>query len=111
MTNTLALQSLKLHSPNWGDHLPFFEFPSSWPICPDKDMVADFLETYARTLELDVWVNTEFQSADYDDASGRWTVKTVAVGPDGSRKPRRTLHPSHLVWAGNAMVTTHPIIP
>ncbi|KAB5571773.1 dimethylaniline monooxygenase [Coniochaeta sp. 2T2.1] len=102
-------KSLKLHSPNWGDHLPYFDFPTNWPIFPDKDQIADFLEAYARILDLQVWLETEFESANYDDASGRWTVKTVASG--GNRSERRTLHASHVVWAGNALVLKHPNIP
>lgn len=114
ITDYLALtqpQSLKLHSPTWGDNLPYLDFPSNWPIFPDKDQIADFLEFYARTLDLDVWLETEFKSAKYDDASGRWTVETATSTGDNSPPKRRVLHPAHLVYAGNGHVLTHPVIP
>jgi cation diffusion facilitator CzcD-associated flavoprotein CzcO len=86
--------------------MPFLEFPSNWPVYPAKDQVADFLEFYSRTLDLQIWLGTEFQSAQYDDKSGRWTIETISN--DGRR---RRLRPRHLVYAGNAHVLKYPIIP
>ncbi|KAB5539258.1 hypothetical protein GE09DRAFT_1248223 [Coniochaeta sp. 2T2.1] len=97
------------YKPQLGDHLPYFDFPTNWPIFPDKDQIADFLEAYARILDLQIWLQTEFEGADYDDAPGRWTVKTVASGGDSTE--RTTLHPLHVVWAGNALVLKHSNSP
>lgn len=91
--------------------MPYLDFPSIWPIFPDKDQVADFLEFYSRTLDLQVWLETELKSADYDDASGRWTVETVTTTTNSDHQKRRTLHPAHLVYAGSAHVLRHPEIP
>lgn len=86
--------------------MPFLEFPSNWPVYPDKDQLADFLEFYARTLDLQIWLGTEFQSAEYNDNLGRWTIETVSTN---GRK--RMLYPRHLIYAGSAHVLKHPIIP
>jgi cation diffusion facilitator CzcD-associated flavoprotein CzcO len=86
--------------------MPFLEFPSNWPVFPDKDQLADFLEFYSRTLDLQIWLGTEFQSAQYDDKLGRWTIE--AIGNNGER---RRLRPRHLIYAGNAHVLKYPIIP
>jgi cation diffusion facilitator CzcD-associated flavoprotein CzcO len=86
--------------------MPFLEFPSNWPVFPDKDQLADFLEFYAHTLDLQTWLGTEFQNAEYDDDSGRWEIETVTT--DGRK---RLLHPRHLVYAGNAHVLKYPLIP
>lgn len=86
--------------------MPFLGFPSNWPVFPAKDQIADFLEYYSRALDLQLWLGTEFKSAQYDDKAGRWTIETV--GPNGKV---RKLHPRHLVYAGNAISEKYPIIP
>jgi cation diffusion facilitator CzcD-associated flavoprotein CzcO len=86
--------------------MPFLEFPSNWPVFPDKDQLADFLEFYSRTLDLQIWLGTVFKSAQYDDKVGRWTIE--AISNDGGR---RRLRPRHLIYAGNAHVLKYPIIP
>jgi hypothetical protein len=57
-----------------------------------KDMLADWLEGYAKFLELNVWTSTSVESSEYDEASGRWRVE-LARG-DGTR---RVLNTPHLV--------------
>ncbi len=83
------------------------DFPSNWPVFPTKDQLADFLEFYARTLDLQVWLTTEYESARYDDSLARWTIETVTT--DG--RVRRVLHPRHLIYAGSGHVGTHPNLP
>lgn len=86
-------RSLVLHDPVHSDHMPFLPFPSTWPTFMPKDKFGDWLESYASVLELNVWTGTEFDGAEYDEASGGWTVE---VARDGER---RTLHPRHVVLA------------
>ena len=57
--------------------MPFLDFPTNWPVFPDKTQIADFLQFYAQTLDLQIWLRTEFKSASYDDDSGQWTIETV----------------------------------
>ena len=87
-------RSLVLHDPVWYDHLPYLPFPAHWPVFTPKDKLADWFESYASTMELNVWVGTEFLGGDYDDGAGRWVVRVHQ--PDGTE---RTLRPSHLVLA------------
>src|SRR5205823_10795368 len=69
-------------------------FPSSWPAYLSKDEMADWLETYAKALHLDVWLSTNFVDAHHDEREGRWTVR-LARG-DGTTAE---LHPRHIVQA------------
>ncbi len=90
-------KSLTLHDPVWYDHMPYIPFPDSWPIYTPKDKLGDFLEAYAKIMDLNIWNGTEFTAASYDDEQKHWNV---TVERDG--KPTQ-LHPTHIVMAvGNA---------
>src|ERR687890_1885411 len=50
--------SLKLYSPAQYDGLPGLPFPAKKWSFPGKDQVGDYLETYARTFELPIQLDT-----------------------------------------------------
>jgi putative flavoprotein involved in K+ transport len=85
--------SLHLHDPVWWNALPYLNYPDHWPIFPPKDRVGDWLESYARIMELDIWHNAECAGAQYDASSGQWQVRVVRNGRE------TTLRPAHLVLA------------
>jgi len=95
--------ALKLHNPTPANHLPYLRFPADWPRFLPKDMLADWLERYARELDLNVETRSTLVSAAYDATARRWTAEIE--GPAG----RRTLRPRHLVFASGAAST--PIVP
>ncbi len=82
-------KSLCLHDPVWYDHLPYIKFPENWPVFSPKDKIADWLEMYARVMELNYWGSTEAISADYDEASGEWDVHLRRDGADLRVRPRQ----------------------
>jgi cation diffusion facilitator CzcD-associated flavoprotein CzcO len=86
--------SLVLHDPVWANHLPYMPFPSAWPVYTPKDKLGDWLESYATTLELNVWTGTSILDGSYDEATGRWTVRLRRA--DGTE---RTVRPAHVVLA------------
>lgn len=86
--------SLALHNITDLNNLPHLPFPASWPSYLPKDMLGNWLEVYAQTMEINNWTNTELGSASYDAAKGRWTA--VLRNADGTE---RTLHPRHLIFA------------
>ena len=99
-------KSLCLHDPVWYDHMPYLPFPENWPVFTPKDKLGDWLEMYARVMELDCWNRTRCERAEYDAAAGRWTV---TVDRDGETV---TLQPTHLVLAtGMAGMPQLPDIP
>jgi putative flavoprotein involved in K+ transport len=85
--------SLHLHDPVWSNQLPYLGFPDHWPVFPAKDKVGDWLESYARIMELDVWHDTACAGAQYDPARGQWQVCIVRGGRE------MLLQPKHLVLA------------
>ena len=86
-------KSLCLHDPVWYDHLPYLPFPDHWPVFSPKDKIGDWLEMYAKVMELNYWTRTEASSARYDEAAGEWVVDVVCDGQPV------TLRPKHLVMA------------
>jgi len=74
--------SLALHNQVNLNHMPYLPWPPSWPKYLPKDMIADWLETYASAMECNVWSSTEFLGARYDEASGEWAARV--------RRPRAT---------------------
>ena len=99
-------KSLCLHDPVWYDHLPYLPFPANWPVFAPKDKIGDWLEFYTRVMEVPYWSKTTCTSAEFDEASGTWTVE---VDRDGEQL---TLHPTQLVLAtgmsGKPAVPTLP---
>jgi putative flavoprotein involved in K+ transport len=86
-------KSLCLHDPVWYDHMPYLPFPDDWPVYSPKDKIGDWLEMYARVMELNIWTSSEVTGARYDEAKGAWEV---VVDRDGQSI---TLHPAQLVLA------------
>jgi len=99
--------ALALHNITEVNDFPFFPFPRSFPRYLPKEQLADFMEYYAKAMELKVWGDSGIEKATYDEKSKRWTV-TVRRG-DGST---RDLHPAHLVLAtglnGNPRIPEFP---
>ncbi|EXM14939.1 dimethylaniline monooxygenase (N-oxide forming) [Fusarium oxysporum f. sp. vasinfectum 25433] len=88
---------LVLHDPVWYDKLPYMDFPPSWPIFTPKDKLAQFFESYATILELNVWTSTSITSADWDKNTQSWTVTVTRKKGDSTET--RTLHPRHVIQA------------
>lgn len=87
--------SLALHSTVYGDGLPFLPLPPNWPAHTPKDKFADYLESYATLMDVNVWTSTSFRAAHFDEDAQHWVVQ-VQRG-DGTI---RTLRPRHFVVAG-----------
>ncbi|KAJ8468201.1 hypothetical protein ONZ45_g17330 [Pleurotus djamor] len=99
--------ALCLHDPVWYDHMPYLPFPSTWPVYTPARKMANWLESYAEHLELNVWTATSVQRV-AQDASRIWVV-TVKKS-DGTE---RVFKPKHVVYATGlgdtaANVPTYP---
>jgi putative flavoprotein involved in K+ transport len=85
--------SLTLHDPVWYDQMPYIPFPDDWPIYLPKDQVADFLEMYAKIMDLNYWNSTVCKHAFYDEDKQNWTVTVEREGKT------IVLNPNHLIFA------------
>lgn len=103
----LRYHSLALHNEIYGNHLPYLPFPPTWPKYIPKDMLANWFEFYADTMEINFWTGTEFVAGNYDDAAQCWNA--TVRRPDGSE---RTLRPRHVVFAnGVSGIPKMPDLP
>ncbi|MDT7742783.1 MAG: putative flavoprotein involved in transport, partial [Actinomycetota bacterium] len=85
------------HDPVWYDHLPYMPFPDNWPVFAPKDKIGDWLEMYTRVMEINYWGSTSAETAEFDEAEGRWTV---TVSRDRRNGPEEVvLRPRQLVFA------------
>jgi putative flavoprotein involved in K+ transport len=96
-------KSLCLHDPVWYDHLPYLDFPKNWPVFSPKDKIGDWLEMYAKVMELNYWTKTTAKSAKFDPKKKEWTV---VVDRDGKEV---TLRPKQLVFATG--MSSKPVMP
>jgi putative flavoprotein involved in K+ transport len=79
--------TLKLYSPAKYDHLPGMRFPADPWSFPTKDQVGDYLETYARSFDLPIRLDTRVESLESLDGGGyrvttdrgTWTCDNVVV--------------------------------
>ena len=99
--------SLALHNQIHVNHLPYMPFPPTWPKYIPKDMLANWFEGYAESMEINFWTGAEFVRGTYDDAAKCWTA--VLKRSDGSE---RTLRPRHIVFAnGVSGIPKQPTLP
>jgi putative flavoprotein involved in K+ transport len=96
--------SLTLHNEVHINHLPYMPFPPNTPVFIPKDKLANWFESYADAMELNVWTGTELKNGTFDDTTGRWEISLRRH--DGSE---RVLHPRHLIFATG--VSAIPIRP
>jgi cation diffusion facilitator CzcD-associated flavoprotein CzcO len=102
---------LVLHDPVWYDHMPYLPFPDYWPVFTPKDKLAEWFDSYAKFLELNIWMKSELLSSSWDDAARQWAVTIKRTRSDGQLETR-TLHPKHIVQAtGASGVKNMPSIP
>lgn len=74
--------------------MPYLEFPPNWPLFTPKDKLADWFESYAKLMELNVWTSTSVRGARFNEDTGRWTVQLRLA--DGTT---RVLKPTYFVLA------------
>lgn len=96
--------SLALHNSIHLNHLPYMEFPPTFPKYIPKDMLGNWFEFYADAMEINCWTDTEFGGGTWDDQAKCWSARLKRS--DGTE---RVLLPRHLVFANG--VSSYPFIP
>jgi len=96
-------RSLVLHDPVWYDHMPYLPFPDHWPVFTPKDKMGDWLEMYARVMEIDLWTSAKCLRASWDAQAAEWTVQVNRGGE------LFELRPQHLVLATG--MSGFPLVP
>ncbi|KAI9573933.1 FAD/NAD(P)-binding domain-containing protein [Boletus coccyginus] len=88
--------ALCLHDAVWFDHMPYLPFPPSWPVFTPALKLADWLEFYSDSLELNVWTSATVTSIQREtgDSGRHWVVQ---VEREDGRK--RVFKVDHVVLA------------
>lgn len=86
--------NLTLHNEVIANHFPYMPFPETWPFWLPKDMLAGWLESYAESMELNVWTSTQLEGAHFDEAAKEWNISVKRGGGES-----RSMSCSHLVMA------------
>jgi putative flavoprotein involved in K+ transport len=86
--------NLTTNTPSFADHFSYLPFPASWPVSVPKDKVANWIESYAEALDLDVWTEHEALDAQYLEDEGRWRARVRR--PSGEVV---VVKPKHLIFA------------
>ncbi|KAJ6010310.1 Dimethylaniline monooxygenase (N-oxide forming) [Penicillium sp. IBT 35674x] len=89
---------LVLHDPVWFNHMPYMKFPDHWPVFTPKDKMAEFLELYAKAMELNIWTRAKISSSHWSETRQCWNVTICHYRKDGSHEVR-DLHPRFIVQA------------
>jgi putative flavoprotein involved in K+ transport len=100
----LRYNGLKLHNKTPVNHLRYMPFPPTWPDYIPKDKIANWLEAYVESMEVNFWTRTTFERAEYNEATQSW--RAMVRRSDGSV---RTLCPKHIVMATSVSGT--PNVP
>jgi cation diffusion facilitator CzcD-associated flavoprotein CzcO len=100
----LRYHGLKLHNKTPVNHLRYMPFPPNWPDYIPEDKIANWLEAYVESMEINFWTGTVFEGAEYNEATQSWMAR-IQRG-DGSV---RLLRPKHIVMATSVSGT--PNIP
>lgn len=82
-------RSLCLHDPVWYDHMPYLPFPDHWPVFSPKDKLGDWLEMYAKVMEINCWTSTECIGAQYDARTKEWEVTVRCDGEEIRLRPKQ----------------------
>ncbi|TDL21200.1 FAD/NAD(P)-binding domain-containing protein [Rickenella mellea] len=106
-------EALCLHDPVWYDHMPYIPFPPTWPTYTPAKKLADWLESYAHSLELNIWTNSTVTSLSQDSSlvsnldkpgKGAWTITIKRGDANGKGEgdgegEERTFQVDHVVFA------------
>ncbi|MFP6747347.1 MAG: NAD(P)/FAD-dependent oxidoreductase [Alphaproteobacteria bacterium] len=99
--------ALTLHNQVHVNHMPYMPFPPNWPVYIPKDKLANWFESYADAMELNIWTGMELGGGGYDERTQRWDITLART--DGSE---RSIRPRHVVFAtGVSGIPIHPELP
>lgn len=86
---------LVLHDPVYADHLAYLNFPDTWPVYTPKDKLGNWFESYADSMELNVWNNTTLKNSVFDSDTKSWLIEVLDLKTNKITK----LNPKHLIMA------------
>ena len=71
--------------------MPYMQFPDHWPIFSPKDKIGDWLEMYAKIMEINYWGLSECINASFDELNEEWKVLVVKNGEEVEIKTKHLI--------------------
>ncbi|KAJ5757132.1 uncharacterized protein N7511_007314 [Penicillium nucicola] len=96
--------TVKLHTPLFGDHYPFLKYPTNWPRYLDQEHVIKWMEHYGQIMGLNIKHSTLATNVVYNESQQRYSVELVRK--DGVQ----AINPKHVVLA-TGLFSDIPIRP
>lgn len=87
-------KTFSMHDPVYYNYMPYIPFPENWPVYAPVLAFADWLESYASSLELNVWTSSTVVSAVQNTTNSKWKVTIQRA--DGELVSKEV---KHLVFA------------
>ncbi|EGO00127.1 hypothetical protein SERLA73DRAFT_107112 [Serpula lacrymans var. lacrymans S7.3] len=102
-------EALCLHDPVWYDHMPYIPFPPTWPVYTPALKLADWLESYAQSLELNVWTSS-LVTAVVPLSSSKYKWRVNVKRADGSERVFQVNHVVFCLGIGGSIprIPTYP---
>ncbi|KAG9308310.1 hypothetical protein JVU11DRAFT_12074 [Chiua virens] len=86
-------KSLWLQNSIWFNQMPYLEYPKTFPVFCPAYKLGDWLESYAKALDVNVWLSSSIISTSFNQEKRTWQV---SIDRDGNT---RTMTVNHLVFA------------
>ncbi|KIJ64694.1 hypothetical protein HYDPIDRAFT_111265 [Hydnomerulius pinastri MD-312] len=86
-------KTLCLHDTVWYNRMPYLDFPKTWPVYCPASKLGDWLELYAKALELNVWLSSSPTQAEFNEETQTWHVPINRAGEV------RALEVKHIIFA------------
>lgn len=79
--------------------MPLMNFPPTWPTFMQAGKLANWLESYADAMEINLWLKSTVDpsATKWDEKKKEWSFKVVRETPEGVKK--RSITVSHVVLA------------
>ncbi|KAF7519311.1 hypothetical protein G7054_g13138 [Neopestalotiopsis clavispora] len=96
--------TVRTHTPSFGDHFAFLKFPTTWPYGLERKRLAGWMEHYADIMELEYQLESPVANVKFHPQERIWSV--FIEEPNG----QRVLKARHIVFA-TGVFGPDPMIP
>ncbi|KAG6380235.1 hypothetical protein JVT61DRAFT_8327 [Boletus reticuloceps] len=89
------MRHLKFNIDPWtgSNRMPYLDFPETWPVNCPASKLGNWLESYATTLDLNVWLSSSITSTSFHQETRTWQVSVNRGGRT------RSMMVKHLIFA------------
>ncbi|OAA75183.1 Flavin monooxygenase-like protein [Akanthomyces lecanii RCEF 1005] len=101
--------SIQSHTPSYGDHFSFLDFPDTFPKWPSRDDIADWIDQYSATMDLNILPGatvTSIRRREEAAAASQYTINMTL----NHNSEQKTYTATHVVLA-TGIFPPIPIIP